>query len=165
MRVILVLAVLMLAGCADSDSTDAGSDVKDEGQIESSIEPVTFYNEGTLLIGSQGADSCGLEGTLDTMEFTWNLPEGQKYSNFEILLEFGPTGLDLDLTSSGPSGDQAATTFNTLEGTSSETILYSGSVSPGDYTINVVGCVNVAADFTISGNVDVSEMVVVEAIE
>jgi hypothetical protein len=165
MRVFLVLAVLMLAGCADSDSADAGSGVKDEGQMETSTEPLTFYNEGTLIIGTQGADSCGLEGTLDTMEFTWNLPEGQKYSDFEIVLEFGASGLDLDLTVSGPSGDQAATSFNTLEGTSSETILYSGSVTPGDYSVTVVGCVGAAADFSVTGAVDVSEMVVIEAIE
>lgn len=152
MRVLLVAALFLLAGCADNDSTDP--DVPEENEVEHNHDPLTFSDSGTLIAGTQGVDACGLVGApLDTAVFNWEIPEEKTYKDLTVDLSWGATGLDLDLFVDGPNGSASSTSFNPLDG-AGELVVFSGELTPGTYTITVIGCTNVATDFTVTGNAD-----------
>lgn len=152
--IVALLAFLAFSGCLDSEpETNDTTDMSAE-TVEHNHEPLTFYASEMILAGTQGADSCGLVGSpLDTVDFTWEVPENGTYRDFTIDLTWDATGLDLDLFVSGPSGPLSSTAFNPLDG-DGETVTFAGLTQPGTYQVSVVGCTAVATTFEVSGHAD-----------
>lgn len=119
----------------------------------------TIEGAGMIPVGVQGLDTCGGLLPVDSQVFVWSLPPTienltASYRDMEVVLTLTSEGSDLDLYVSGPSGDAESIDFNILSGSQTETIVFTGTVQPGDYTISVVGCIAVLATYELAGSVD-----------
>ncbi|MGB1697909.1 MAG: PPC domain-containing protein [Thermoplasmatota archaeon] len=160
MRWLLIFCVLSLAGCLDSDPAPPQDGTPNQTQ-EPFNGTATIEAAGTIPVGTQGVDSCGGLLPVDSQIFLWTLPETVEnltasYHDMEVVLTITSQGSDLDLYVSGPSGDAESVDFNIASGSQTETILFTGTVQPGDYTISVVGCVAALATYELAGSVEFS---------